>query len=1014
LRTISSEARAIAELRHPNIPPITAQFTEQGNYYLVTDYIEGESLQSVIDRMPRGLPEIEVRNIALQVLNALKYLASLPRPVIHSDIMPSSLVRRAADGVILVADFAVGRSLQPVPDESQPFAAPEQFGGRPVPESDIFSLGTTMHYLLTGINPRMKPANATARQLNPNVSVEMDALVTAMTQSDYQVRPSADRILQLLSGVRTTNTPTSVPIASPGISASRIQPAPMMPQGAPPVSSTPVQPMQPVQPLPLTFRTGQVVNTPPEFVGAAFHNLEEAAGFMASGQVEQWLRGIGQENLAQAAANARAAHRSDPKAAVTEFIGGLAPDLPKPVLQVNTMKLTFGNTPSGQVTQATLQVRNGGQSYLYGTITPRADWLDVRPTSIGCLPEQVQEFAVRLKSTRLQTPYANTPVLELQTNGGAPVLITADYFAPTTSTLEVLPKFIELPSVPEAQIGSMVQGQFSIVNQTGSPQTVQISAPDWVIPTPSAPEIQHGQTAVISLSANTSLIGQELAQSRASRAEITLQSAVGVQSIPVRVQVPEAWYSRGERLKLWGIYLGLLTAATAAWGFAATAVIRLVMFLIVALAGGYYQFYGSGAFLDHISIPLVFLAIGAAGIQYLVPPLLQARQGLLNKIEGFYDERTVTLPIDQSLNAALVTWRIPLMIFFGVVGGFVGISTGAKLFISIVQAIIGAGGGAAFAYFITADLRAPNNVKLRAEIPWRQIVPLIAYLAGIGVLSKGYYPQRVDLAMLFIIAVCSLTALVIQAPGLIELPLRVRRLSAYFAPALLIGLVTLSLLQVGSVIFVPTASFEFALLRGYSLTYTLFAAGYYNQWFFLFPALIAVGYIGVIVGHGFTQPRQLNPLHWLSQSIPVLLLTLVGVLPTILVRVVASILTRGDGELGVPITLGLLLIVHVAVFGGLFALIYNRTNSAADLVDRVRGLLAGILPASLPGPLGQVASLLTQMQIEDVQRWFTPQRIVIGGVCSFILGGLLGFSLIWAILLLVILLAISLLAPQRR
>lgn len=152
-----SEIQVLSQLRHPNIPRVTDHFLERDSFYFVMDYIEGKDLSSILrhEGSP-GLPEERVLKVAIQVCEALKYIHKIEPPVAHRDIKPSNLLQRKKDGRILLIDFGIARVTKPQEGYwigTPGYAPPEQQYGKPVPRSDIYALGASVHHLLTGKRP---------------------------------------------------------------------------------------------------------------------------------------------------------------------------------------------------------------------------------------------------------------------------------------------------------------------------------------------------------------------------------------------------------------------------------------------------------------------------------------------------------------------------------------------------------------------------------------------------------------------------------------------------------------------------------------------------------------------------------------------------------------------------------------------------------------------------------------------------------------------------------------------
>lgn len=153
------EALALLELRHECVPRLHEFFEEEGRYFLVQDFVEGETLQRVVER--RGpLPEPEVRVLLEQLLSVLEYLHGLASPVVHRDIKPENVIL-SPNGRINLVDFgavreALGESLHTpkVTAIGTPGYAPlEQIMGRVAPASDLYAVGATGLFLLTAKHP---------------------------------------------------------------------------------------------------------------------------------------------------------------------------------------------------------------------------------------------------------------------------------------------------------------------------------------------------------------------------------------------------------------------------------------------------------------------------------------------------------------------------------------------------------------------------------------------------------------------------------------------------------------------------------------------------------------------------------------------------------------------------------------------------------------------------------------------------------------------------------------------
>ena len=156
------EARHIAQLKHPNIVNIIDVFEENATAYYVMDFIEGGSLVEKVQR-EGSLPENVAKRYILQIADALNYIHQ--RFMNHLDVKPGNIMLSRNDNAILI-DFGLSKqydsqtghqtSTTPV-GISHGYAPMEQYKEGGVsefsPETDIYSLGATLYYLLTGARP---------------------------------------------------------------------------------------------------------------------------------------------------------------------------------------------------------------------------------------------------------------------------------------------------------------------------------------------------------------------------------------------------------------------------------------------------------------------------------------------------------------------------------------------------------------------------------------------------------------------------------------------------------------------------------------------------------------------------------------------------------------------------------------------------------------------------------------------------------------------------------------------
>lgn len=165
------EARLLASMQHPALPRVSDHFVEGERAFLVMEFISGADLARIIAQQPGPLPREQVIAWADQLLDALIYLHSRDRQVIHRDIKPHNL-KLSATGQIALLDFGLARAQSSQTSDLSITSSKAFFGytrhyapieqiqdQRTDPRTDIYALGATLYHLLTG----MKPADAMVR-----------------------------------------------------------------------------------------------------------------------------------------------------------------------------------------------------------------------------------------------------------------------------------------------------------------------------------------------------------------------------------------------------------------------------------------------------------------------------------------------------------------------------------------------------------------------------------------------------------------------------------------------------------------------------------------------------------------------------------------------------------------------------------------------------------------------------------------------------------------------------------
>ena len=192
VNSLIAEANLMKRLDHPSLPRIVDIIDNGQTIYVVMDYIEGESLDKIIDEYGAQSEELVI-GWAKQLCDALSYLHGQRPPIIYRDMKPGNVMLRP-EGNIKIIDFGIAREYkeQNLADTTvlgtKGYAPPEQYSGQTDPRSDIFALGMTMHHLLTGVDPRSGEVYAPVRQWNPNLSEGIEIIINKCTEPSPEKR----------------------------------------------------------------------------------------------------------------------------------------------------------------------------------------------------------------------------------------------------------------------------------------------------------------------------------------------------------------------------------------------------------------------------------------------------------------------------------------------------------------------------------------------------------------------------------------------------------------------------------------------------------------------------------------------------------------------------------------------------------------------------------------------------------------------------------------------------------
>lgn len=233
------EGRAVAAISHPNVVQVFATGTYDDRPYIAMELLDGTDLGTTVETSG----PLDSLAAALAILDAAQGLAAAAKAgLIHRDVKPSNLVR-LGDGRVKVTDFGLAKPVDPGAEPAltamgvvvgtPDYIAPEQARGEHIDERvDIYALGGTLYYLVTGIPPfrtgnpaEDKYLKVVARHLrnpapdaattNPSVDRELAQLARTMMAKKPAERPSYDELCAQLAAIITRLDPEAVPVVLP-------------------------------------------------------------------------------------------------------------------------------------------------------------------------------------------------------------------------------------------------------------------------------------------------------------------------------------------------------------------------------------------------------------------------------------------------------------------------------------------------------------------------------------------------------------------------------------------------------------------------------------------------------------------------------------------------------------------------------------------------------------------------------------------------------------------------------
>jgi len=210
--SFNREVEYLSRLKYENIPRIYDYFTDPGHWYVVMDYIAGETLEDKLKKARGGrFPTQQVFDIGIALCDVLGYLHAQRPPIVFRDVKPAN-VMRTKTGRLYLIDFGIARHYAPgqsrdtAPLGSPAYAAPEQYGkAQTTLQTDIYGLGATLQTLLTGKDPLEIAVSGEkqGRKIKRRIPRKLRPLLEQMLEREASKRPqSMDEVKQSLQWLK--------------------------------------------------------------------------------------------------------------------------------------------------------------------------------------------------------------------------------------------------------------------------------------------------------------------------------------------------------------------------------------------------------------------------------------------------------------------------------------------------------------------------------------------------------------------------------------------------------------------------------------------------------------------------------------------------------------------------------------------------------------------------------------------------------------------------------------------
>lgn len=351
------EAKILWGLNHPNLPTLEGFFSENGSYFLVMEYIDGDTLENYLERKGSPFPERRVLEWARQLCDVMEYLHSQRPPIIFRDMKPGNIML-SRSGQIKLIDFGIARFFRPAHTQDTQilgtpgYAPPEQYGKAQTDErSDVYALGMTLFHLLT------------------NKLSEQGFGLENLHRDYPRISPNVARALEKATSIKPDDRFQSIAEFRHALFDVGV----------------------------FVFESGDIVATPEEMAHLCVNYPEEAADYFYDGEIQAWLLDMGENELADIVDHA-VKHNADPIKAVEVFVRAVAAqnEMGNILTRSNGSTVSINTVSAGQ----DRELREGPPHVTPSSMTARAGSMN-NATGIGRRAVLKQSFPLAVNPRML-------------------------------------------------------------------------------------------------------------------------------------------------------------------------------------------------------------------------------------------------------------------------------------------------------------------------------------------------------------------------------------------------------------------------------------------------------------------------------------------------------------------------------------------------------------------------------------------------------------------------------------